>query len=250
MYNDPFELMPAAASDLFKYPPKDIHREIAKIAKTEEGKKKIQKIKKDLGLDDVFMGASVVASAIVYPYLTAAIATGLFLLGLTDETDSVKLFATKYYPVFAKLKSCCFSELCDSILMWSHYADGHNGIVLSFDTFMNYWDGEEFRKINYTNKRIGLPTSSMDANEYIWGMLTQKSEDWSYEHEYRMIKFGMDQDVIPFNPQALKAIRLGLNVSDEEKNQILQIRDQKYKDTVIYHARINSNEYKLDFKEL
>lgn len=249
-YNDPFELMPAAASDLFKYPPKDIRREIAKIAETEEGKKKIQKIEKELGLDDVVMGASVVASAIVYPYLTAAIATGLFLLGLTDETDNIKLFATKYFSVFAKVKSCCFSELYDSILMWSHYADGHNGIVLSFDTFMNYWGGEEFREINYTNKRIGLPKSSSDANEYIWGMLTQKSEVWSYEHEYRMIKFGMDQNVMPINPKALKAIRLGLNVDDVKKDEILQIRDQKYKDTPIYHARINPNEYKLDFKEL
>jgi hypothetical protein len=28
----------------------------------------------------------------------------------------------------------CLSEIHDSILMWSHYADNHTGLVLAFDT--------------------------------------------------------------------------------------------------------------------
>ena len=28
----------------------------------------------------------------------------------------------------------CLSELDDSVLMWSHYADQHQGVVLGFDT--------------------------------------------------------------------------------------------------------------------
>ena len=33
-----------------------------------------------------------------------------------------------------KLKICCFSEVDDNILMWSHYADSHKGLCLEFDT--------------------------------------------------------------------------------------------------------------------
>ena len=249
-YNDPFELIPAATSDIFRYPPKEIRAKIAEIAQTEEGKKKIKELEQELGVDDFIMGASVIASAFAYPYLTAAIATGLFLLGLTDETDNLKLFATKYFPVFQSAKSCCFSKVYDSALMWSHYADGHKGIVLSFDTFVNYWSGEGFHEITYSSKRIGLPSESTDANEYTWNMLTHKSADWSYEQEYRMIKMNMGQNVIPFDPHALKAIRLGLNIDEDKVKQILQIRDEKYKDTKIYRARYNQKEYKLDFFEL
>ena len=28
---------------------------------------------------------------------------------------------------------CCFSLFCDSLLMWSHYADKHNGVCLVFE---------------------------------------------------------------------------------------------------------------------
>ena len=29
---------------------------------------------------------------------------------------------------------CCFSELVDDLLMWGHYANGHRGFCLEFDT--------------------------------------------------------------------------------------------------------------------
>lgn len=256
-YNDPFELIPAASSDIFRYTPQEIHQKITEIAKTEEGKKKMEALEESLGIDEFLLGASVAASAIIYPYLTAAIATGLFLLGIIDEEEDIKLLATKYFSIFQTARSCSFSKMYDNILMWSNYAEGHKGIVLSFDTFLKYWHGEEFRKIDYSNERIRLPNSRTDANEYVWKMLTRKSLDWSYEQEYRMIKLTRENTtpegkgiLFPFDSKALKAIRLGLNIEEGLRQRILRLRDERYKDAVVYQAKFNRREYKLDFEQL
>lgn len=257
LYNDPFELIPATSSDFFSCSPEEIYKKIENIAKTEEGKKIIQEIENTLGIDDFIMGASIVASAITFPYLTAFLASGLFLLNLTgtDENNKIQLLATKYYPIFLTAKCCCFSKVYDNILMWSHYADSHKGIVLSFDTFLDYWE-DEFHEMEYSNKRISLPTLETNQNDYVWNMLTSKSLNWSYEQEYRMIrldrerKFHDDNRIdVPFKAEALKEIRLGLHVKEEQRKDIIDLRDKRYKDAVIYQAKLNKSEYKFDFEK-
>jgi len=253
MYNDPFELIPAASSDIFRYTPTELQRKIMEIAKTEEGKKKIKELEESIGAGDVIAGITLAAGAITFPWLAAIVGAGLFLAALADETKEIKLLATKYFPIFQSVRCCCFSQQYDNILLWSNYADAHKGVVLSFDTFVSYWRGDEFRKMEYSNKRAGLPTEDCDPNEYVWKMLTQKSLDWKYEQEYRMIKFDKNHHRYydyKLNAKALKAIRLGLDVAPDVRKEIIELRNHLYKDTVIYQAKFNRSEYKLDFEEL
>lgn len=49
------------------------------------------------------------------------------------ESDIVKPFLEACIAVNSELGVLCLSEIHDDILMWSHYADGHRGIVLQFD---------------------------------------------------------------------------------------------------------------------
>jgi hypothetical protein len=43
----------------------------------------------------------------------------------------------KNHPDLLNLSISCFSEVCDDILLWSHYADGHKGICLEYKTIEN-----------------------------------------------------------------------------------------------------------------
>lgn len=256
-YNDPFELVPAASSDLFKISTDEFLQKMIEIAETEEGKKKIQEIEETLGVDDFILGASLAAEALMFPILTAIIGTGLFLMALGDETDKIKILACKFYPLLRKARCCSFSDVYDNNLMWSHYTGGHKGMVLTFDSFVGNWPKGSFRMMEYSNERIGLPSPNSDPNEYIWNMLTRKSLDWSYEHECRLILLnpeltlqGDDGISIPFRRKALKSIRLGVNIGENQRNDILRLRDKQYKDTIVYQARFNKREYKLDFEQL
>ena len=48
----------------------------------------------------------------------------------------------------------CLSERCDSILMWSHYADCHKGVCIGFDT--TYFKQPHIQKIRYNSEYPNL----------------------------------------------------------------------------------------------
>ena len=68
-----------------------------------------------------------------------------------------------------------------NILMWSHYAQNHEGYILGFNAEHKYFD-YGLEKIDYKDERPYLdPTQSQqDAS-----LFTTKNKDWSYEQEYR-----------------------------------------------------------------
>jgi len=56
------------------------------------------------------------------------------ILDGTLKTLFDKLAARLNELVKEKLRICCFSEVPDSILMWSHYAKHHQGFCIEYDT--------------------------------------------------------------------------------------------------------------------
>ena len=68
-----------------------------------------------------------------------------------------------------------------NILMWSHYAQNHEGFVVGFDKKHRYFD-YGLMKVEYKDERPFLdPTQpKQDA-----GLFYTKSTDWEYEEEYR-----------------------------------------------------------------
>lgn len=99
----------------------------------------------------------------------------------------------------------CFSDRNDSILMWSHYASSHSGVCFEYEV-----DDINIKKVDYRKK---IPILKIDklfskilcnlVNNYdfeilnesdknkmlneLSKVLTIKSKDWNYEHEFRAI---------------------------------------------------------------
>jgi len=119
------------------------------------------------------------------------------------------------------------TEIPDHELMWSHYADTHEGLVLCFDeqhTFFNRRrsENDEFyfiRKVHYSDSpAISLTTIDGDA------LLVTKGTKWSYEREWRMLvplrdatrslKISVDTvHLFAFPPEALRGIILGAHAT-------------------------------------
>lgn len=252
-YNDPFEIMPAASSELFRDSPDEMQRKLEEFIKTEEGKKKLQEVQEEIGWGDIAAGALFTAGMLNFPIITSIIGMGLLMLNLDDdEKERVLLYAKKYYPLFSSVNCCCFSQKADDILMWSHYAEQHKGMVVSFDPFVKYWPNEQFREIVYSDERMGLPDDNTVENEYVWQMLTSKAKCWEYEQEYRMVKFGISEEeyYLSFQPESVKAIRLGVCVKEKQRADIIKLRNQFYPNAVVYQAKLNRHNFSLDFEEL
>ena len=91
----------------------------------------------------------------------------------------------------SQLGVACFSENRDDMLLWAHYADGHRGFCLEFDT-----SAQPFRKA----KKVVYSTEYPSFNYFdlairkkfdAASMLATKSKHWEYEQEWRIVnQFG------------------------------------------------------------
>jgi len=81
-------------------------------------------------------------------------------------------------------KIYCLTPVPDSTLMWSHYADDHRGVCLEFGT-----DNPIIGIALCVDYRRSYPdwAPHIVANAGAANTLLTKSDDWSYEKEYRII---------------------------------------------------------------
>ena len=100
----------------------------------------------------------------------------------------------------------CLSEVPDSILMWGHYTDNHQGFVIGFDSdhpffSMRRSEKDEFgflRKVKYQMERPQIVLSDTSATPWF----ETKSDVWAYEKEWRIVRVLSDVtcriDLSPF----------------------------------------------------
>ena len=99
---------------------------------------------------------------------------------------------------FEELKTtigiACFSEVFDSLLMWSHYANNHSGICVEYDLLkMNKQLSYSPVPIIYSSERVFIDKISVDTIDYesvksLINCTTTKSPEWAYEKEWRIIR--------------------------------------------------------------
>ncbi len=108
--------------------------------------------------------------------------------------SSVKKLRSELTAIRNTLGIACFSEVDDSVLMWSHYANNHAGICVEYD-IKGIVEELKFSPVPvlYSNERVvidSLDIKSLDslAKERFIHCIVTKSRDWSYEKEWRIIR--------------------------------------------------------------
>ncbi len=137
-----------------------------------------------------------------------------------------------------RLRVLCLSANPERVTMWSHYADQHRGVVLTFDTTM-LEDGlkRPVQEVMYEDSAptivdmemwwralvFGLPEPKLPDDPTVW--TRTKSAEWSDEEEWRLITIAAkgtlgdcaDYDV-PRN--ALVGITFGCRTDMEEVREL------------------------------
>lgn len=125
-------------------------------------------------------------------------------------------------------KIYCFSEKNDEVLMWSHYAEKHQGISIGFDFPPHYEDHFILCPINYLEEITPID-GLVELNRGILYWLTTKSKRWEYEKEIRAITKSNrkeDYEYVNFDKKYIKEVIFGCNV---EKKQIDNAKDLLWK---------------------
>ena len=123
---------------------------------------------------------------------------------------------------------CCFSEIWDSILMWSHYADHHQGICLGYDEtdFMKKHSGI-LNKVRYSTHYpdVTLGEITRDPNKMLEKYLLTKHVDWRYEKEWRLIIIEDACRKRVTSPFPIKEIIVGVKTDSEIKKVLCDCAD-------------------------
>lgn len=127
----------------------------------------------------------------------------------------------------------CFSQSPLNLLMWSHYSNKHKGYLVEFKfpvkksiiygvglsaNFIpfpvNY--SNEYPKINNNDKK--------DSKTSFQKMILNKSSDWSYEEEFRIIRRGKSLGNIQKYPSGivLSRVILGINIGNNFKEKLIK----------------------------
>jgi len=129
-----------------------------------------------------------------------------------------------------KYAFCSLSENPFDILMWSHYADSHQGIALGFE-FEDFGNEKIFQKVRYAER-----LDEYDLMSWAWFMegddslmvgflrdLTIKSLDWEREKEWRIWR--KEPCYYNYKSHEIKEILFGINCTAETKSIISRIVD-------------------------
>lgn len=154
----------------------------------------------------------------------------------------------------------CFSETSESILMWSHYADQHRGIVIGFDT-----DQEPFSvskrvailKVCYRLSKIAYKHSFGGGKGFetvFHEVAARKFQDWAYEKEVRiLVPRGALRDgkFLRLSPSAIQTVTLGCKSEPSLAAKVLDaLRAPCFGHVKVYIAEQNQDEFKIDLKEI
>ena len=165
--------------------------------------------------------------------------------------------------VFKKIGVFCATANNANILMWSHYADRHYGVTISFDgenTFFQKIPNESvsFKAVNYKLERPNSCIENM-VNPDLW---YTKSKLWEYEQEYRIISaltpkakydwVNMEKGVCRIPKYVIKSVTFGCKCSNKQiDNWYRQLLAKGgFEHLKFYKAEMDKLEYKLNIVPL
>ncbi|NQX56680.1 DUF2971 domain-containing protein [Pedobacter panaciterrae] len=155
--------------------------------------------------------------------------------------DTDKMTQSIHESISNQIRISCFSTKRDHILMWSHYADCHQGICIGFRTLYLLLDPKlvMLNKVNYArqfpkfDKVTSLP------------IITTKSALWKYENEYRLINIDC-HPLIEFPKATIQEVIIGYRMKDDIKTKLLDYLKKHYPAIKVSFSRPNPLKFKMD----
>lgn len=157
----------------------------------------------------------------------------------------------------------CLTEIADSIPMWTHYAAGHRGFAIGFDTTSDLfqkaidpYSDSPLSRVRYESDRPVLTGGRTHPDTIFF----TKSKEWEYEHEWRWLELRRPEEYakVVAGPEGqllylrcisakdVRRIVLGLRTSPQLSESVRILKaSSEYKHLELFHVRLSEHEYKL-----
>ena len=169
---------------------------------------------------------------------------------MREKTDS------KFRDIF---KISCFSENNNSILMWSHYANHHQGFCIEYDFSNDKHVSNKLYPVTYSTQRFILQLCHLKKKSS-WSIsaVLCKASEWAYENEWRYINAvnpdaadQSDSPIILSTPNSIKSVYLGVDAMNNNKESVENLKHAtKELKIPLYEMKFDDFEYKLVPKKI
>lgn len=164
---------------------------------------------------------------------------------LTDECKTLLDEKMNHWGVLSLAKRW------DCPLMWSHYADKHQGLCIEYDTDentcnrLNPVDYERSRSIKASDLKLSELDDSIDAwHKILNAYFFTKAPDWKYEEEWRCLSVKQGRVSAPFR---ISGIYFGLRCDAAVKKTIINLLHEQENPPVSFYQILEKKEMKKSF---
>lgn len=176
-----------------------------------------------------------------------------------DEIDPVFVYERSKI-LLSNFKMACFSEDDKNILMWSHYARKHSGVVITFNNVYNIFE-DNITRVTYSDDKLDINSDKTDEPELILkrierDLLTQKATCWSYEKELRFIRpvnacmTAGKESYIQLDANCIKAVTLGCRMENANKDAIIALVNNKLPNCKLRSSFPSGTKYELEIEDI
>ena len=168
-----------------------------------------------------------------------------------------------------KLRVFYVSEDSNNLLMWAHYAESHKGVLIKFkclpeqNSKLGLCDA---RQVTYSQEVPVVGTREdwiqshaggdrIDPEEVASKYLFTKSLDWSYEMEWRLLKYSQGEGSRPFDdyeiaPGEIDSVYFGCNIESEKREIILNLISKRLKHVKVFNAHKMKDRFALTYEQI
>lgn len=158
----------------------------------------------------------------------------------------------------------CLCENPKSVVMWWHYAHKHQGFVVGFETEDNFFshhpnEPEDIGKllpVKYVKERVFIDIRTIKEGANLPDFLFKKNREWSYEQEWRIIRFlnGADEirdknvHLFKVPPSAVRVIIIGYDARPEMVDELCnsQKKNSDLSNVRFFKAKLSRTRYEMD----
>jgi hypothetical protein len=171
---------------------------------------------------------------------------------MANQPELLKNLNNSMTKSLEEIGACCFTIDPRNLLMWSHYANNHRGIVLQFEVANDTSTFLKNVRVEYVNDYPLLNWANETESEIRKSFLN-KFKTWEYEKEWRMVHIFGANSYINFKPEALTGLIFGSKADSNIKEAVDKLLAERTKNNMptvnTYNAYMHDSKYKLIIKK-
>lgn len=172
-------------------------------------------------------------------------AQNLFHLDPTEQMNQSHRRLVELFGV-----ACLTSAGARNTLMWSHYANSHEGICVQFHLPSSPVELAEAFPVDYSDDYPVINWVKRDkVDGQLGNVLWKKSTAWSYEKEHRLVERERANTPYQLTPRGVAGVVLGARASSTLEDQLIDLiqeRDSLGKPRIkVFRARLSDTQYSV-----